>query len=158
MAKSFLNTNLTRGLRNNNPGNIRRANINWLGKIPFSQSTDAEFEQFKELRYGLRALMRNLVSYHKNGFKTAGEIITRWAPHFENDTAAYIAAVVKLVGVSTANAVLELTQETVVGLAKAIVRVELGKTDAAKITDADYWEAMALNADLKLKKKVTPSK
>ena len=42
----------SRGLRNNNPLNLRKTSAKWLGKIP---STDKDFEQFTSLEMGLRA-------------------------------------------------------------------------------------------------------
>lgn len=48
------------GLRNNNPGNIRLTNINWLGKVPNQQNTSGVHEQFTASRYGFRALMKQI--------------------------------------------------------------------------------------------------
>lgn len=79
---SFLGQNsLPRGIRNNNPGNIKRGSSAWKGKIPFIQSTDTTFEQFTTVEYGIRAMMV-LVSnyYNKNGLKTVSAIIKKWAP------------------------------------------------------------------------------
>lgn len=44
-----------RGLRNNNPGNIRTTKDRWQGLRP--QQTDPAFFQFTEMRYGYRALI-----------------------------------------------------------------------------------------------------
>ncbi|MCA9329527.1 hypothetical protein KDA11_02695, partial [Candidatus Saccharibacteria bacterium] len=44
-ARAETNTPGTpRGIRNNNPGNIRISNNQWRGKIPVSQNTDGSFE------------------------------------------------------------------------------------------------------------------
>jgi hypothetical protein len=51
---SYLNDKTrSRGLRNNNPLNIRKTAAKWTGKI--SDGADKEFEQFISLELGLRA-------------------------------------------------------------------------------------------------------
>lgn len=92
---------LPRGLRNNNPGNIRYSKSNaWQGKIPDSEKTDNEFEEFTEMKWGVRAMTRLLHNYIvKNPNITLYEMISRYAPAVENDTNAYVNAVVKKVGV-----------------------------------------------------------
>ena len=46
---------LPRGLRNNNPGNIRLGSNRWVGEIRPSQ--DKEFCQFRSMKHGYRALI-----------------------------------------------------------------------------------------------------
>ena len=80
-----------RGIRNNNPLNIRVGN-NWKGEV--SQPTDHTFEQFTEMKWGVRAafiVLRNYIVRHKQN--TVRKIISRWAPNNENDTRRYIATV-----------------------------------------------------------------
>ena len=151
MAKSFLNNaNLSRGLRNNNPGNLVKTKITWDGEIPHAQNTDGHFEQFYELRYGIRALMRDIISDIKDGTTTITQFISKYSPSFENDTAAYIANVANALGLGT-HAILDLSEETVLALAKIIVRVENGN-DAKHITDQDYNDALNI-LGIPLKKK-----
>lgn len=67
-----------RGLRNNNPGNIRTTKDRWQGLRP--QQTDPAFFQFTEMRYGYRALIITLQNYrHKHGCRTIADFIRRWA-------------------------------------------------------------------------------
>lgn len=55
---------ITRGVRNNNPFNIKMSNKNnWLGKVKHSSNTDGTFEQFISMKYGLRAGVRLLKNY-----------------------------------------------------------------------------------------------
>lgn len=89
---------LTRGLRNNNPGNIRISGAAWLGKV--SPNTDGEFEQFNEAENGIRALARVLKSYAARGVNTIDTIIRTYAPASENNTSAYITSVEKQTGIS----------------------------------------------------------
>lgn len=82
---------MNRGIINNNPFNIRRnAKNKWLGRIPLEQSTDNEFEQFKLMRYGLRAGIVLLRNYLRFGFNTPYKIIRKFAPPLENDTLSYL--------------------------------------------------------------------
>lgn len=91
---------ITRGIKNNNPFNIRRnAKNKWLGRISFSDSTDTAFEQFKTMKYGLRAGIILLRNYIRSGFDTPSKIINRFAPSFENNPSVYIKYVCGVVGV-----------------------------------------------------------
>ncbi len=83
--------NVPRGIRNNNPGNLRKGD-DWRGLS--EEQSDPSFCVFVGPLWGLRALARVLLNYQrKRGLRTIAEIIGRWAPSNENDTAAYIAAV-----------------------------------------------------------------
>ena len=90
---------MKRGLRNNNPLNIRRSADRWEGER--MEQTDPTFVQFTTMAYGYRAAWKVLESYWKR-FKqerkpfTVGNIIARWAPHCENETEAYVKTVLKL--------------------------------------------------------------
>lgn len=89
--------NLPRGIRNNNPGNIRRTTDPWQGLA--LEETDADFFTFKSATYGIRALARVLISYQdKYDLDTIDGLIARWAPGVENDTAAYIQSVARRTG------------------------------------------------------------
>lgn len=86
-----------RGIRNNNPGNLRHSTDQWLGEVP---GDDKAFKAFSDPFYGIRALAKLLLNYErKYGLRTISGIISRWAPDNENDTAAYIDAVAKACGV-----------------------------------------------------------
>lgn len=80
----------TRGLRNNNPGNIRRSSEAWQG-LSSEQSDDAFFS-FVSPEYGIRAIARILTNYAENyDLNTVRGIISRWAPeHDDNPTETYI--------------------------------------------------------------------
>ena len=79
----------TRGIRNNNPANIRRG-CNWKGLA--EKQTDREFCQFATMTWGVRALLVTLRTYVvKHHLHTVREIITRWAPPSDgNNTERYI--------------------------------------------------------------------
>lgn len=86
----------TRGIRNNNPANIRRG-CAWKGLA--EKQTDREFCQFVTMTWGVRALLVTLRTYvRKYNLHTVREIITRWAPPSDgNNTEKYIEFVEKAV-------------------------------------------------------------
>ncbi len=104
---------MTRGERNNNPLNIRRGKTPWKGETPSNSPVKGEnkkasprgglggvaFCKFESIEWGLRAAFCLLRTY-RNKYKAVciEDIITRWAPPSENDTAAYIRTVCKLTG------------------------------------------------------------
>lgn len=121
-----------RGLRNNNPGNIRRSGEAWIGLSPTQD--DPAFFQFSDIRYGIRAIGKLLLNYGaKYGLNTTAGIISRWAPSSENDTRAYIAAVATSVGVDP-NQPLDLTDPVLMAyFIDAIIQRENGSAAAALI-------------------------
>jgi hypothetical protein len=85
-----------RGIRNNNPLNIRKNAINWQGAI----GDDGAFIQFDNTINGIRAAARLLKTYRdKYGLNSVAGIVSRWAPPSENDTQSYINSVAQKTGV-----------------------------------------------------------
>lgn len=77
----------TRGIRNNNPFNIRKSNSRWLGKI---KGVDNEFETFDTLEHGYRAGLKLLLTYYKKyKLHSYGAILNRFAPSIENNLDKY---------------------------------------------------------------------
>lgn len=67
---------IPRGIRNNNFGNIRITKDKWQGLR--EKQEDKSFFQFKEPKWGYRALIRTLQNYHKrHGCKTIADFIKR---------------------------------------------------------------------------------
>lgn len=93
------NNNLPRGLRNNNPLNIRLSTDHWQGMT--DKQTDSSFVIFKALEYGLRAAFIILKKYLTKSphADTIEKIVSRWAPANENDTEKYIAFVEAKTGI-----------------------------------------------------------
>lgn len=87
----------TRGIRNNNPANIRRGS-SWVGLV--SKPTDREFCQFVSMTFGVRALLITLRTYVvKHDLHSVKQIISRWAPPQDgNNTKRYIEFVEQAVG------------------------------------------------------------
>ena len=91
-----------RGLRNNNPLNIKHSASRWQGAR--LEQTDQTFVQFTSMAMGYRAAWRILESYWQHFHKkqmpfTPRNIIHRWAPPTENDTKAYIRTVLTLTSI-----------------------------------------------------------
>lgn len=113
-----------RGIRNNNPLNIRIGN-SWIGEV--ASPDDDEFEQFVSLRWGFRAAFIILRRYIKRyRLNTVALIVSRWAPRSENDTEAYIVDVVLGSGIKSTDIIKFEDRETMVRLAIAMARVECG--------------------------------
>ncbi len=94
----------TRGVRNNNPGNIDFNPRNqWQGQLGIELNViKPRFARFDCPENGIRALAKLLLNYRgkdglpgkgKPGIDTIHEIIHRWAPGHENNTEAYVNAV-----------------------------------------------------------------
>jgi hypothetical protein len=124
-----------RGIRNNNPGNIRwDKNTTWQGQA--KDQTDSEFVVFQSPEWGIRALIRVLLSYKRRGVRTPQQIINRWAPPqgqaqdgrtYTQNTAAYVRAISAALGVG-ADAVIDVeSADTLRLLLPAIIKHENGQ-------------------------------
>ena len=115
-----------RGIRNNNPGNLRRTDDPWQGLA--ETQTDTEFFVFQSPIYGIRALARTLIKYQdKHRLSTIRQLIGRWAPNTENDTVAYIKAVSDETGLAP-DVVLDMHKyEHLKALVTAIIKHESGQ-------------------------------
>lgn len=113
------------GIRNNDPGNIRKSPTRWQGELP---ETDSSFEIFASPLYGLRAMMILLLNYYrKRGLDTVHAIVNRWAPPSENDTASYASAVATALGVAVRQKIDPTDPRILIALTMAMVRQENGK-------------------------------
>jgi hypothetical protein len=123
-----------RGQRCNNPGNIDRvAGVRWQGELSLKEEKlqDSRFCVFVSPEYGIRALMRTLITYAtarkaRNGtpIDTVQEVIDRWAPPVENDTAAYAKEVAKDLGVGKDEKINILDPDILMALARSIIEHE----------------------------------
>lgn len=118
----------SRGIRNNNPGNIDYNPRNqWQGQLPHDVKTEARFARFDTPLNGIRALAKLLLNYRKlHGLRTVESLIARWAPSTENDTKAYARTVAAAVGVPI-QASIHLDQATLEKLVTAIIHHENGQ-------------------------------
>ena len=113
-----------RGIRNNNPGNIRHSASQWQGMA--AQQTDPAFVQFVAPEYGIRALAKLLNNYaSRDGLNTVRLLINKYAPSNENNTEAYAQAVARALGVNP-DTVISVPQH-LNALVEAIIQHENGQ-------------------------------
>lgn len=125
---------LPRGLRNNNPGNIRRNSDVFQGEV--NPSRDKEFKQFKTMPYGYRAVFKILSNYYRiYKLTTIRKMISRWAPENENNTAAYVSLVSKYAGIGPDDPI-SFEREQMIRIVAGMSKVENGR-------EADMPEVIA---------------
>lgn len=116
---------IARGVRNNNPGNIR-IGAHWLGLMPRDQMTaeqakEDEFCVFESPKWGFRAMAVIFKNYARlYGVKTIRAVISRWAPPSENNTEAYINAVADFLAVRPDDLFSFSNRQNQTGLIKAV--------------------------------------
>ena len=118
---------LPRGVRNNNPLNIRESEgdtTQWQGERLFD--SDAEFEEFKNPAYGFRAGARILRSYNRQGINTLSGIIARFAPSEENDTDHYVRTISKWTNIPSSVPINVADNEQLAVVLHAMSRMEVG--------------------------------
>lgn len=130
-----------RGIRNNNPLNIRVGN-NWRGEKAVKH--DRAFEEFTSMEYGVRAgfiILRKYITGY-NGltrkFNTIDLIIRRWAPASENNTESYINQVCKLSGIPRHQQISFSQRSLMVAIVDAMIRVECGQSIDTRIIESAY--------------------
>lgn len=135
---------IPRGIRNNNPLNIRKGS-SWKGERP--NQTDKAFEQFISLEWGIRAAFK-LLRNHISGFKgtrpkmnTYRKIITMWAPPNENATEEYINYVCRQCQAQPSDIIDPDNRKQMVWLAREMAFVECGQyIDLQKFESA--WDLL----------------
>ncbi|MEN4910774.1 hypothetical protein [Erwinia amylovora] len=108
----------SRGLRNNNAGNVRAA--------PNTVGHDGGFPVFASSRDGNAALARQLMLYGDRGNNTLNGIIHTYAPSNENNTQAYVKAVSEMTGFNPYDRINLHSPETLQKLIPAIIKHENG--------------------------------
>lgn len=126
---------LPRGIRNNNPLNIRVGNV-WQGEV--KKPTDGAFEQFVSMKWGVRAAFVILRRYIKRyGHNTIRSIVSTWAPSNENNTNAYVDFVAKRTNINPDKPISFDDKPTMVAIVSAMIWQENGKgIDELIIQDA----------------------
>lgn len=123
---------MSRGYRNNNPGNIRKTTTLWQGEI---SGSDPDFKTFVNMPFGYRALIALLKEYINKGYNTIYKIISRYAPSSENNTLNYIRIVENMTGIDRDKILNHKDDNTIKEIVKAISYVENGIS--ANIIDID---------------------
>lgn len=131
-----MNRTPPRGYRNHNPGNVDRGADRWLGMAE-DQSADARFIVFTAPEYGIRCIMRVLITYHERyGLNTLRGIVNRWAPpvgrnpatgqEYAQNTTGYVNHVATLTGWHADEPLDLFDRDTNLTVTRAIIRHELG--------------------------------
>lgn len=116
---------LPRGIRNNNPMNIKDFGIPWKGAV--SNSADETFEQFENPAFGIRAGVRDILNDHLvDGKRTIRGLFGEFAPESENPTSEYVNFIADRLQVSP-SAEVDLTKPGILqDLVKATIEFENG--------------------------------
>lgn len=127
---------MTRGVRNNNPGNIDYNPRNqWQGQLPPDPAIEKRFARFDSAENGIRALAKLILAYRGKdgmprvggtGIDTVREVINRWAPGVENDTESYITAVAAGVGAQPNQPIDLRSLQTLTAITVGIIKHENG--------------------------------
>lgn len=115
---------MSRGLRNNNPGNIRRSSTKYQGEV--TPSRDPAFKQFETMAWGYRAMFVLLDSYARKGYRTIRQMIRRYAPPIENHTENYIRWVGEWSAIDPDTLLDTHNRKTMIPVIAAMSRVENG--------------------------------
>lgn len=132
---------LPRGIRNNNPLNIKKGN-NWQGERKIQ--TDPIFEQFESMQYGLRAgfkLLRNYITGFNGKRKpcrTLHDIIFRWAPTSENHSMNYLTFVAAKAGLNPYEEIRFEDRKKMIAIVEAMVRFENGMPIDVQLIESAY--------------------
>lgn len=125
---------MSRGLRNNNPGNIRRSSARYKGEV--HPSRDKEFKEFQSMAYGYRAMFVLLDTYRKRyGLNTIRTMLMRYAPPTENYTTSYIEFVVRHTGIGADTPLNTRHMRDMIPVVAAMSEIENGV--AANITEVE---------------------
>ena len=128
------------GMRSNNPGNLQPG---------------GHEASFTSMHDGLKAAAENILAYNdKYGMNTISDIVSRWAPPGQNDTASYISDVSRRTGFAPQEKLDVHNPQVLEALVNAIAHHENG-TDAAShtqlaeaIADALSRKPMAIRIEL----------
>ena len=129
---------MSRGLRNNNPGNIRRSRVRYKGEV--RPSRDPDFKEFSTMAYGYRAVFVLLDTYRSRyGLTTIRQMLNRYAPPTENFTEGYVRFVADYSGVMPDEVVDTRSERDMIPIVAAMSKIENGV--AANIADVERgWE------------------
>ena len=132
-------TKMSRGLRNCNPGNIRRGSFLYKGEK--AVSSDLEFRQFDSMAWGYRAMFVLLHTYAvKHHCRSLCDFIARYAPPSENNTEAYLRRVAFSTHLSPDEVISTTDCATMTAVVAAMSEVENG----VKAVMEDVWQGWQL--------------
>jgi hypothetical protein len=130
-------TSTIRGIRNNNPTNMRDSGIQWQGMIGVDPDG---FLIFDTMANGLRAPAINLRNYGRlHGISTVDGVARRWS---QTDQDAYSANLAAFLGVDPQDSIDLEDKDTLTQLVRGIIRQEDGGA-AELLVDSQVAPAVA---------------
>lgn len=119
-----------RGIRNNNPGNIRGSAVKWQGEIG---RDDKDFVRFSTMELGIRASAHNARTQYRKGYNTVGKLVNRWAPASDgNNVKAYQDSVARNAHITVGETIDWSDKNTVAQILHAMFIHENGAAPTAK--------------------------
>lgn len=118
---------IPRGIKNNNPGNIRYTGTKWKG-LADPPSDEKGFCRFVDTFHGLRALCINALSIYQKGARSLLDFTTAWAPSSDgNEPEEYARFLATRTGTESPRVRFPFTDKAkLAGLAKAVTSFENG--------------------------------
>lgn len=136
-ARTARTTGMTRGIRNNNPLNLRHSCSKWLGMC--EDQTDRCFVQFNSRLFGYRAAFRTLRTYIQRNYNTLFKIIRRWAPAADgNNVSAYVDYVARTTGIDPDQVLRFDDKQRMVDLVRSMAQVESAVIEQRDILERAY--------------------
>lgn len=137
---------MSRGLRNRNPGNIRRSGSRFRGEVV--PGRDASFKEFETMAWGYRAMFVLLDGYRRHhALSTIRQFITRYAPPSENFTEGYIRFVARTAGIDADTPLDTRSSRDMIPLVCAMSEIENG-VKAVTQEVHDGWNLFAQEHNL----------
>lgn len=137
---------MSRGLRNRNPGNIRRSGSRFRGEVV--PGRDASFKEFETMAWGYRAMFVLLDGYRRrHALSTIRQFITRYAPPSENFTDGYIRFVARTAGIDADTPLDTRSPRDMIPLVCAMSEIENG-VKAVTQEVHDGWNLFAREHNL----------
>ena len=137
--------NIPRGIRNNNPLNLRISSNAWLGKV--KNNTDGSFEQFTTIEYGLRAAFLNIKKIVARRSRillrtSIRNLIHIWAPSSDgNNEQAYVNGIADKTGLQPNDTVDIKSKNFLCLLVYGMAWVENGQAVAMGKIESAYYLA-----------------
>lgn len=117
---------MSRGLRNCNPGNIRRSATRFRGEVV--PGRDKAFKEFESMAWGYRAMFVLLDGYRRrHHLGTLRRMLSRYAPPSENFTDGYIRFVSRTAGVDADQLLDTRSPRDMVPIVAAMSQIENGR-------------------------------
>lgn len=139
-----------RGIRNNNPLNIRKSSDKWFGMSAVQD--DKDFVTFSSMLYGFRAAFVNMFTHIQRGKKILMPVslyreIQTWAPPSENNVVAYVDSVCQQTHLQPTHILKIEDKQNLVAIVRAMAYFETGTTFPVSVVSEAY--DLACNPQIK---------